>query len=107
MYVDEKRHGEVTADPFKRSTLIAWLERKNPTEVYCYIDTGKCLMCQYFADHGYQDLIMNSRGFDSRGNKFTPLPEHFDDIASGAMRDLTDKNHFTFGAALKRARAVQ
>ena len=106
MYLDEKRQGEVTADPFKRSTLIAWLERKNPAEVYCYIDTGKCLLCQYFADHGYQRISMVAVGFWSRGNKFTALPEHFDHIASGAMRDLTDKNHLTFGAALKRARAV-
>jgi hypothetical protein len=106
MYVDEKRQGEVTADPFKRSTLVAWLERKNPDELYCYIDSQNCVLCQYFAAHGYQDIQMNAGGFYSRGNKFTPLPPHFDNIASGAWRDLTDKNHLTFGAALKRARAA-
>ena len=107
MYVDEKRQGEVTADPFKRSTLIAWLERKNPTEVYCYIAAANCLLCQYFEAHGYSDIEMHGNGFSSDKSKFTPLPPHFDSIASGAWRDLTDKNHLTFGAALKRARAVQ
>ena len=106
MYLDDKKSGEtVTADPFKRSTLIAWLERKNPDELYCYIAATQCLLCQYFADHGYSYIVMGGGGFYSRGNKFTPLPPHFDNIASGAWRDLTDKNHLTFGAALKRARA--
>jgi hypothetical protein len=107
MYVDEKRQGEVTADPFKRSTLVAWLERENPDEVYCYISNTDCPLCRYFAAHGYQDVKMTCDGFYSRGNGFIRLPAHFDNIASGVMRDLTDKNHFTFGAALKRARAVQ
>jgi hypothetical protein len=106
MYVDEKRQGEVTADPFKRSTLVAWLEPHDSTKTYCYIDIRACLMCQYFAAHGYQDIEMTGRGFFSRGNKFTPLPPHFDDIAAGCYRDLKDGPRWTFGAALKRARAL-
>ena len=106
MYVDEKRQGEVTADPFKRSTLIAWLERKNPDELYCYIAAANCLLCQYFADHGYRDVSMTAYGFSSFGNKFTRLPPHFNAIADGCYRDLKDGPRWTFGAALKRARAL-
>ena len=107
MFVDEKRQGEVTADPFKRSTLIAWLERKNPDELYCYIAAANCLLCQYFADHGYSEIEMHGAGFYSRGNKFTRLPPHFNAIADGCYRDLKDGPRWTFGAALKRARALQ
>jgi hypothetical protein len=91
-------------DPFSVASLIAWLERRNPLDDYCYSSTGECLLARYFAECGFNNVIMAAHffyHFPHRGGAYEtmPLPPHFNDIAKGKVR--------TFGAALKRARAIE
>ena len=91
-------------DPFALPGLIAWLERQDPLEDYCYSSTGECLLARYFSERGFNRVIMAANYFyhfpRADGLYDTaPLPPHFNDIAKGKVR--------TFGAALARAREVQ
>jgi hypothetical protein len=91
-------------DPFSLASLIAWLERQEPLEDYCYSSTGECLLARYFAECGFNKVIMAAwffYHFPRPGGAYetTPLPPHFNDIAKGKVR--------TFGAALSRARAFE
>jgi hypothetical protein len=91
-------------DPFSLASLIAWLERQDPLEQYCYSSTGECLLARYFSERGFTKVIMAARHFyhfphsDSL-YETTPLPPHFNDIAKGKVR--------SYGAALTRARGLQ
>jgi hypothetical protein len=91
-------------DPFSLASLIAWLERKEPLEAYCYSSTGECLLARYFSERGFTRVIMAASYFYHfpRADglyETAPLPPHFNDIAKGSVR--------TFGAALARARTLQ
>lgn len=97
---------EVKADPFSLESLIAWLETMPADEVYCFIDTGNCLNCQYLSVvHGAQvtagSAIYNvwdvSKGYWGPN---IDLPPHFNAIANGHGKPRT------FGAALTRAQAA-
>jgi hypothetical protein len=88
-------------DPFCLESLIAWLERQDPLADYCYSSTGECLLARYFAERGFNKVIMAAGffyHFPQRNGLYevTPLPPHFNAIAKGKVR--------TFGAALARAR---
>ncbi len=91
-------------DPFCLPTLIAWLERQDPLEEYCYSSTGECLLARYFSARGFTKVIMAADyfyHFPRPGSLYetAPLPPQFNDIAKGKVR--------TFGAALARARELQ
>jgi hypothetical protein len=91
-------------DPFSLASLIAWLERQDPREAYCYSSTGECLLARYFRERGFVRVIMAADFFYHwpRADalyEVTPLPPHFNDVAKGKVR--------TFGAALLRARQVE
>ena len=87
-------------DPFSLASLIAWLERQEPLEEYCYSSTGECLLARYFAARGFSKVIMAANFFyhwprPGAGFEVVQLPPRFNDIAKGKVR--------TFGAALARA----
>ena len=105
MYLDEKRQGEVTttADAFQLSTLVAWLETKNPEEKYCYYDQGNCLLGQYFTALGFTNMCMMTTTFYLIGGIRRTLPAYFDDVAHGVYGS---PRRWTFGAALDRARKL-
>ena len=91
-------------DPFSLPSLIAWLERQDPREEYCYSSTGECLLARYFSARGFTRVIMAADyfyHFPRPGSLYetAPLPPQFNDIAKGKVR--------TFGAALARARKLQ
>ncbi len=94
---------EQRTNAFSLTSLIAWLQRQDPVEEYCYSSTGECLLARYFSESGFNKVIMAARffyhfpNFDARYETVT-LPGHFNDVAKGKVR--------TFGAALQRARAL-
>jgi hypothetical protein len=89
-------------DPFQLSTLISWLETRDPTKPYVYSSTNYCLLAQYFSEHlgtcqvGYK-FVYEIEG--SGGNH--QLPPGFDSIARG----IGSVSDHTFGKALARAKA--
>jgi hypothetical protein len=91
-------------DQFSLPSLIAWLERQDPHEDYCYSNTGECLLAHYFSERGFNRVIMAANYFyhfpllDGL-YETAPLPQGFNEIAKGSVR--------TFGAALSRARELQ
>ena len=96
--VPEPKH-----DPFTLESLVAWLEKMPGDEVYCYTDSGRCLLSQYFSEMlGRPVSITNSYWRFEESFQRLPLPKRFDDIAVG--EGLSDG--WTFGAALTRARAA-
>ena len=113
MFLDEKRRGEAatTADLFTLGSLITWLETKDPTQTYCYRESGHCLISQYFREKGWQRFHCGPRRghwydvkIGDRGHM--ELPKHFDMIASG-HETMVRGRETTFGAALERARSCQ
>ena len=94
---------EQRTNAFSLTSLIAWLERQDPVQEYCYSNTGECLLARYFSESGFNNVIMAARlfyHFPAVGSHYetVALPAHFNDIAKGKVR--------TFGAALARARAL-
>lgn len=70
------------------STLIGWLETKPVDEGYYFFSCRRCLLLQYLA-------AIKGPGHDI---DYVDLPETFKDVAF--------ETPWTFGAALKRARAA-
>ncbi len=102
MLYDPKWESEVKADPFSLSSLVAWLEKQPADKEYCYVDTGRCLLCQYFSAMGFKQVTMTPFDF-CHAKGAANLPDGFDEIAQGNNMDMVR----TFGAALARAKAVQ
>lgn len=89
---------EVKADPFSLESLIAWLENQPAKKRYCFMDTGHCLIAQYFDHCGIKYENIGGTIWWPRLSKSEPLPDGFAEVAGrGAM---------TFGAALTRAQAA-
>ena len=91
-------------DPFSLTSLVAWLERQDPAEAYCYSSTGECLLARYFRERGFHRVIMAADFFyhwprEDALYEVTALPPRFNDVAKGKVR--------TFGAALSRARELE
>lgn len=102
MLYDPKWEQQTKADPHSVASLIAWLERKPAKQIYCYTDTGGCLLAQYFTAQGFKDVDAGGWAHWSHmvdGNRVSmKAGPVFHQIAKAGAR--------TFGAALERARAV-
>ena len=86
------------AKAFSLKDLVRWLEGQKPTEQYCFLDNGDCLLAKYFKHCGYAqpwvgETSMCLEGFDGER---TDLPFEFRAIARSKGR--------TFGDALNTAR---
>jgi hypothetical protein len=86
---------------FTLESLIAWLETKNPREVYFYWNQCSCLNAQYFRAMGFDVKRMGACDFEA-DHMIYELPQTFDRIAS-CSRNFWSFNR-TFGKALKLAR---
>jgi hypothetical protein len=109
MLYDPKWAVKTKADPFKLATLIAWLEKQDARQTYCFTSNGECLLAQYFSAHGFVCVHMFTDGFvhgtpipsrwgmtEARARGLlTSIPPKFNEIAEYGPR--------TFGAALRRA----
>jgi len=89
---------ETKADPFSLDSLIAWAEKQPPQKEYAFW-CDRCYLGQYFEAHGLQIQMIGVGTVTFKNHQIQNLPPHFNDIAM-------TKPH-TFGAALKRARAVK
>ena len=99
MLYDKRWDKEIKADPFSLERLIAWLEKQPARRRYCYDDTGKCLLAQWFNFCGKQRFCLgNVTVWFAGENKCAKIP-------ISLQRTAMPKPH-TFGAALKRARAM-
>lgn len=114
MLYDKNWDQKVKADPFALSTLIGWLETKDPAERYVYECNGKCLLAQYFTAQGFDNVCMGSSHFH-HGHAWQMvehIPESFDEIAISCplrfpyVSAEKYRNRHTFGAALERARQL-
>jgi len=91
---------ETKPDVFSLDGLIAWLETRSVDGIYCYTDSGNCLLCQYFTANGFQGIALDAFGFSHDGwNTEVRYPSIFNEVAIQHPR--------TFGAALERARAAR
>jgi hypothetical protein len=86
-------------DPFALTTLIKWLETKDPKEKYEYFDTcGGCCLGQY--------LKAKNVPFEAiRGDGFRLLDDTII-LFSPAFANIPLAGAHTFGAALTRARSL-
>jgi hypothetical protein len=81
-------------NPLSLTTLIAWLQTKNPAEFYAFSDLcGKCLFSQYLTSMGFNPEPTSEYTFDTWA-----LHLYFGEVAS--------MKPFTFGAALERAKRL-
>lgn len=94
---------EIKADPFSLESLIAWLERQPAGGTYDYCDARRCVLCQYFRAVGFPAPIvaMNTVYPNAKLESGIKFPTSFWTVAAG----VGDRK-WTFGAALKRARAA-
>jgi hypothetical protein len=85
-------------DPHSLSSLIDWLETKNPDEGYNYCHSTRCPLAKYYRSQGYRFLQMGTAYFYHGFFHVTPLPEYFNHIVAAGPH--------TYGAAVKRARGL-
>lgn len=100
-----KEQTEVRADPFALSTLVAWLEARDPAQSYDYGWGDTCILAQYFSAQGFENpfLSNDSMRYGLRSDRHgCALPAGFNDIANAPR---WDEYPLTFGGALRRARA--
>lgn len=79
--------------------VIAWLETKDPTCGYVYIDPTECLAAQYHHEHNKRyvyPLVM-----------LTPFGRMLERIGGGNGFMAKANPYQTYGEALARARALQ
>lgn len=89
---------EVKADPLSMEGLIAWLEKQPAAKRYNYNNCqGKCLYGQYMAAHG---VVWEESG----ATENRTARGEFCSLVYGTVASCRP---WTFGAALKRARAVK
>ncbi len=88
-------------------SLIAWLERQPADYSYNYLDSRSCLLAQYYTEMYGESVQVGARGDYRRASagSYEVSPESFwraaADIGCTSMKD------WTFGGALKRAKALQ
>lgn len=88
---------QVKVDPFSVKNLVAWLKQQPANKTYCYMDTGGCLLGQYYLAMGYTTVDIGGMSITLDGS-WQQMPDDFSDIPAGHPR--------TYGGALKRAREL-
>ena len=99
MLYDPKWEKPTKAKPFSRAHVIAWLETKNPTEAYCYIDNGHCLIGQYLELLGHTKISVSGGGRFTTAKGTGKAPRFLYDAAIGYDDAKCNR---TFGGALRR-----
>lgn len=103
MLFNPKWEAPVKSDPMSLDSLIAWLEKQPASGAYSYIDAANCMLCKYFRSHGLDIFDLDCSGYSVHGSSDNhEYPYVFAEIANGH----SDRS-WTFGAALKRARACR
>jgi hypothetical protein len=97
-------------NPLESSTLqdlVNWLETMPADGTYSYFDSENCLLCNYLKSRGIPNPIVNKLCWYEFSGSLRPyeLPEHFNRVSEGSLFSNPNKRH-TYGAALKRAKAI-
>lgn len=87
---------EVKADPFSLESFVAWAERQQADESYCFTNFGGCLFAKWF-----KSINENSRHVAGYRYQVGGYEKNFEQMG---MRDIALLEPHTFGAALDRAR---
>lgn len=94
-------------DILSLDSLIGWLETKKYSEAYSYVDSRRCLLCQYFTAMGLTNVNVSSIYLNAK-EQYAKLPDGFNDIALGRNSTFGSVEGISltrnFGEALKRAR---
>ena len=100
MLYDPRWEQKTKPNPFSFTSLIAWLEMQEPSTIYRYECSTRCLLALYFTDMGYREVEVDPEGWFRHGSlaRRKSYPLEFDRIAVASPR--------TFGAAAKRAREM-
>lgn len=108
MPFDSKNFVETKADSFTLDALIAWLETKDPDEVYGYTENERCLLAQYIIEnHICLDPSVVSGGWRNRSDMtmtFNLFPGDENHRSNCFLNNIAVNGPWTFGAALSRAR---
>jgi hypothetical protein len=92
------KQAETKADPFTLESLIAWLEKQPANSTYPFYNCrGECLFSQYLAHCGFAKRPVD---YDREGFR------GWDILHNDPLRGIAETEPWTFGAALKRARAL-
>lgn len=97
MLYDKKWDRQV--DVHSIDNLIEWLERQDPTEPYCYLSHGRCLLGQYYAAMGFKKPCVYSNGWFAYGPNQCQVIEYY----PNEFNHIALHNH-TFGGALAAAK---
>jgi hypothetical protein len=99
---------EPKKDIFALDNLIAWLEQQPQDQSYEYANPSNCCLAQYFRAQGYKYVTLGNTSYsfgcrkDGSTEQHGSLPQSWTEIAGY----WSGKRNHTFGAALKRARAM-
>lgn len=101
MLYDTKWDQKTKTDPFSLESLIAWLEKQPAEKAYDYCDPWNCLLCQYFAAMGFEDVRVSENHLSASSGEY--------EFSRVFNWDIANCNHTadeTFGRALMRARKI-
>ena len=85
------------------TSLISWLETKDPKGTYRYTDPCGCLIFQFLKAVGKSVYDVGPNEWtDIETRRDHPLPKGFEEISVGKLDD--NSFDWTFGGALKRAK---
>ena len=86
---------------FTTESLIAWLEKRDPSEQYDHESITNCLFAQYFKAHGYPEASCGGDYVRLDGGSYIRRV----DFPAGWVHIFAEAP-YTFGAALERARTI-
>ncbi len=81
-------------NPVGLENLETWLKKQNPRKIYCYGNSGTCLLHQFYTAMGMPIQKMFSNSWHDISGVEHPLDDTLDFIAA--------HGNFTFGDALIR-----
>lgn len=79
-------------------SIIEWLKTKSPRGRYEFGRNEGCLLAQYLSDQGHTKIWVGGWTFMVDGKRHEIPTE---------LQDIVGDRPFSFGAALKRAEAIQ
>lgn len=108
MFVETKKEGEAQTALPSLAGLILWLETQPPDQTYPWFQSKDCMVCRYFKAIGYP-LPWEAHRVKKRAIRFHEIfgaRDDFDWLLKRYQAVGNGDGEWTYGAALKRARAL-
>jgi hypothetical protein len=90
---------ETKTDPMTTAALIAWMEKEKTEARYCFADNGDCLIAKYISHVVGVKVTTGYSTWNDGAGQIGTIPE-------GWVWDIAKPKPHTYGAAIKRARAL-